>query len=235
MGFYRAAMRKCARASAREARSSFAMARSTRRSAPVARLRSLWYLCRAYPPKGVPMRRFAILVLATSLAAGAQSSDKKKAAAAQKPKPDPALVQAFGSSVGTWTCSGTTNMPKDMGGGQLKTKSKMTIRREAGGFAYSGDYTMAPNKAFPGMRGRMMWTYDPGAKKFYELAADTTGGAMRGESDGLKDGKMVWNEEGTMMGKSTKSTTTIVYKGKKALDIQFEMGDMNGADHCKKS
>jgi hypothetical protein len=174
----------------------------------------------------------AILILATSLAAGAQ--DKKKAAASQ-PKPDPALVQAFGSSVGTWTCSGTTNMPKDMGGGALKTKSKMTIRREAGGFAYSGDYTMAPNKAFPGMRGRMMWTYDPAAKKFYELAADTTGGAMRGESDGLKDGKMVWSEEGTMMGKSVKSTTTIVYKGKKALDIQFEMGDMNGADHCKKS
>jgi hypothetical protein len=182
------------------------------------------------------MTRFAILILATSLAAGAQSDASKKGAASMKaPKPDPALVQAFGSSVGTWTCSGTTNMPKDMGGGQLKTKSKMTIRREAGGFAYSGDYTMAPNKTFPGMRGRMMWTYDPGAKKFYELAADTTGGAMRGESDGLKDGKMVWNEEGTMMGKSTKSTTTIVYKGKKALDIQFEMGDMNGADHCKKS
>jgi len=85
------------------------------------------------------------------------------------------------------------------------------------------------------MSGGMMSTYDPGAKKFYELAAGTTGGAMRGESDSLKDGKMVWNEEGTMMGKSTKSTTTIVYKGKKALDIQFEMGDMNGADHCKKS
>ena len=38
-----------------------------------------------------------------------------------------------------------------------------------------------------------------------------------------------------MMGKSTKSTTTIISKGKKALDIQFEMGDMNGMDHCKKS
>ena len=181
------------------------------------------------------MRRFAILVLATSLAAGAQSSDKKKGAAAQKPKPDPALVQAFGSAVGMWTCSGTTNLPKDMGGGVLKTKSKMTIRREAGGFAYSGDYAMSPNKAFPGMKGRMLWTYDSANKKFYELAADTTGGAIRGESDGYKDGKMVWNEEGTMMGKSTKSTTTIINKGKKALDIQFEMGDMNGTDHCRKT
>jgi hypothetical protein len=177
------------------------------------------------------MTRIAIFVLATSLAAAAQDKSAKKPA---PPKPDPALVQAFGSSVGKWSCSGTTNMPKDMGGGTLKTKSTMTIRREAGGFAYSGDYNMAPNKAFPGMKGKMMWTYDPAAKKFYELAADTTGGAMRGESDGFKDGKMVWNEEGTMMGKSTKSTTTITQKGKKAIDIQFEMGDMNGTDHCTK-
>jgi hypothetical protein len=175
--------------------------------------------------------RIAFLVLATSVAAAAQDKSAKPPPA----KPDPALVQAFGSSVGTWSCSGTTNMPKDMGGGQLKTKSKMTIRREAGGFAYSGEYTMAPNKAFPGMKGRMLWTYDPNAKKFYELAADTTGGVMRGESDGFKDGKMVWNEEGTMMGKGIKSTTTITQKGKKAIDIDFQMGDVSGTDHCKKS
>jgi hypothetical protein len=178
------------------------------------------------------MTRIAFLVLVTSVAAAAQDKSAQKPAA---PKPDPALVQAFGSAVGTWSCSGTTNMPKDMGGGQLKTKSKMTIRREAGGFAYSGEYTMAPNKAFPGMKGRMLWTYDPAAKKFYELAADSTGGAMRGESDGFKDGKMVWNQEGTMMGKASKSTTTITQKGKKAIDIDFQMGDMTGTDHCKKS
>ena len=46
---------------------------------------------------------------------------------------------------------------------------------------------------------------------------------------------MVWKEEGTMMGKATKSTTTITQKGKNAIDIQFEMGDMNGLDHCVKS
>ena len=198
----------------------------------VANVRGLCYETHVYLHRGHSMMRIATLILATSLAAMAQQKSDKMPPA---PKPDPALVEAFGSSVGTWSCSGTTNMPKDMGGGQLKTKSKMTIRREAGGFAYSGDYTMAPNKAFPGMKGRMMWTYDPAAKKFYELAADTTGGAIRGESDGFKDGKMVWKEEGTMMGKATKSTTTITQKGKKAIDIQFEMGDMNGLDHCTKS
>ena len=187
------------------------------------------------------MTRIAMLIVATSLAAGAQQQNSDKtaakngAASQQAAKPDPALVQAFGSAVGTWSCSGTTNMPKDMGGGQMKTRGKMTIRREVGGFAYSGDYTMAPTKGFPGMRARLLWTYDPAAKKFYELSADDTGGAVRGESDGYKDGKMVWSEQGTMMGKSGKSTTTIVQKSKKVIDIQYEMGDMSGTDHCTKS
>ena len=176
------------------------------------------------------MTRIAILILATSLAAGAQ---QKKAP--PRPKPDPALVQAFGSAVGTWKCTGNTTLPQEMGGGQLKTRGTMTIRREVGGFAYSGDYKMAKNKAFPGMRARIMWTYDPAAKKFYELSADDTGGAARGESDGYKDGKLVWSEEGTMMGKATKSTTTITSTGKKVIDIQFEAGDMKGTDRCKKS
>jgi hypothetical protein len=175
------------------------------------------------------MTRIAILALGTSLAAAAQNNKP-----AGPPKPDPALVQAFGPSVGKWNCSGTMTMPKEMGGGELKTRSTMTIRREVGGFAYSGDYQMPKNKSFPGMRGRMLWTYDSAAKKFYELAADTTGGSMRGESDGLKDGKMTWSEEGTMMGKSTKSTTTITGLGKKTIQIEFDSGDMKGTDRCTK-
>lgn len=123
-------------------------------------------------------------------------------------------------------------MPKETGGGQLKTRGKMTIRREVGGFAYAGDYAMSANKAFPGMRARMLWTYDPVAKKFYGVSADDTGSAMRGESEGFKDGKMVWSEEGAMMGKSGKSTTTMIRSGKKAIDFQFEMGDVKGTDHC---
>jgi len=179
--------------------------------------------------KGTFMTRIAILVVATSLAAAAQGTK------GPPPKPDPALVQAFGPSVGTWTCTGTMTMPKEMGGGEMKTRSKMVIKREVSGFAYSGDYQMPKTKAFPGMRGRMLWTYDPAAKKFYELAADTTGGTMRGESDGLKDGKMTWSEEGTMMGKPTKSTTTITGLGKKTIQIDFDSGDMKGTDRCKKS
>src|SRR5207245_1809307 len=96
--------------------------------------------------------------------------------------PDPALVAAFQSSVGTWRCAGTMMLPPDMGGQQVKTRSQMIIRREVSGFAYSGDYRMEGSKDFPGVHGRILWTYDPAAKKFYELSVDDSGSAVRGES-----------------------------------------------------
>lgn len=74
---------------------------------------------------------------------------------------------------------------------------------------------------------------------FYELSADDAGGAVRGESDGMQDGRMVWSEEGTMMGQRAKSTTTIMPKGKDQMDVQFSMQSsggsvMTGADRCKR-
>jgi len=163
----------------------------------------------------------------------------RKSAGPPAPKPDPALTAAFGNAVGTWRCTGSMMLPPDMGGQQMKTRSQMTIRREVGGFAYSGDYRMEGNKAFPGFHARMLWTYDPLAKKLYELSADDAGGAVRGESDGMRDGKMVWSEEGAMMGKPAKSTTTVLSSGKGHMEVQFSMqasggSSMTGAERCKK-
>ena len=163
----------------------------------------------------------------------------RKSAGPPGAKPDPALASAFQGSVGTWRCAGTMTLPPDMGGEQVKTRSQMTIRREVGGFAYSGDFRMEGTKVFPSIRGRILWTYDPAAKKFYELSADDSGAAVRGTSDGLQDGRMVWSEEGVMMGKPTKSTTTVVYKGKNQLELQYSMqpadgSAMTGSDQCKR-
>ncbi len=74
----------------------------------------------------------------------------RKSAGPPAPKPDPALTAAFGNAVGTWRCTGSMMLPPDMGGQQMKTRSQMAVRREVGGFAYSGDYRMESNKAFPG-------------------------------------------------------------------------------------
>jgi hypothetical protein len=193
--------------------------------------------------KGRNMMRIAVAVLVASLAAAAQEKKPGKKGPEGPPAamPDPALTTAFKDAVGRWQCSGTMVLPADMGGGELKTRSQMTIRREVRGFAYMGDYKMQKSKAFPGFRGRMLWTYDSAAKKFYELASDDFGGVVRGESDGMQDGKMVWSEEGVMMGKPTRMRTTIMMRGKRELEVQVEtvgtLGQASpmGSDRCKKA
>jgi hypothetical protein len=90
------------------------------------------------------------------------------------------------------------------------------------------------------MKGRILWTYDSGATKFYELSVDDGGGVVRGESGGIQDGRMVWSEEGAMMGKPTKSTTTVVTKAKNQIEIQFSAQGaggwtMSGTDQCTKT
>src|SRR2546430_7426043 len=64
------------------------------------------------------------------------------------PRPDPALTKAFGNSVGSWRCKGKMMLPKEMGGGEVDTRSSMTIKRELNGFAYSGEWKSEKNKAF---------------------------------------------------------------------------------------
>ncbi len=165
---------------------------------------------------------------------------RKASAAPPGPTPDPALTTAFKDAVGRWRCTGAMVLPAETGGGEVKTRSQMTIRREVRGFAYSGEYKIEKTKSFPGFRGRMLWTYDPASKKFYELAADEFGGVVRGESDGMQDGKMVWSEEGVMMGKPARMRTTIVMKGKRELEVQVEtvgtLGQASpmGTDRCRK-
>ena len=196
------------------------------------------------------MIRIATLsVLALALSARAQETKQPATQpgaqsgtppAMPAPKPDPALAEAFQDAVGNWRCSGQMSMPPDMGGGQVQTRSRMSIRPESGGFAYAGEFRMEKTKSFPGMKGKILWTYDPAAKKFYELAVDDGGGVMRGESDGMKDGKMTWAEEGAMMGKACKLRTTIINKSKDEIEIQMErQGDGGtwtpmGKDSCKK-
>jgi hypothetical protein len=164
----------------------------------------------------------------------------KKGGGPPAAQPDPALTATFRDFVGTWRCTGMMKLPPDMGGQEMKTRSQMAIRRDLRGFAYSGDFRMEPQKDFPGMRGRILWTYDPAAKKFYELSVDDGGGVVRGESGGMQDGKMVWSEEGGMMGKPTKGTTTVVTKGKNQIEIQFSAEGsggwtMSGTDRCRKT
>jgi hypothetical protein len=157
------------------------------------------------------------------------------------PKPDPLLTAAFKNSVGSWRCTGVMTMPKEMGGGEVASRSQMTIRRELNGFLYEGEWRVEKSQAFPEMRGKMDWSYDPTAKKLQEISFDNAGNVMRGESDGEKDGKVVWVQEGTMMGQPSKMRTTVAMQGAQKIELTFEaQGDGGswmpmGRDSCTKA
>ncbi|MFL5415865.1 MAG: hypothetical protein ACJ78Y_07705, partial [Myxococcales bacterium] len=97
------------------------------------------------------MRTLIFAVCAIAIAAQAEQNQPKSA---QGPRPDPALSKAFADSVGSWTCKGKMTLPKEMGGGELDTRSSMTIKKELNGFAYSGEWKSEKNKAFPAMSGK---------------------------------------------------------------------------------
>jgi hypothetical protein len=168
------------------------------------------------------------------------SKDANAGAQGNMPRPDPALTKAFGDSVGSWSCTGKMMLPKEMGGAEVDTRTAMTIRRELNGFAYSGEWKSEKNEAFPGMQGKMTWTYDAGSKKLVEFSVDSMGDVMRGEADPSGDGKTVWSEEGTMMGKPSKTRTTVTMKGKNALELSFDAQGEGGTwapmgkDSCTK-
>lgn len=172
------------------------------------------------------MRTLIFAISAIAFAAQAQQNQPKSA---QGPRPDPALSKAFADSVGSWTCKGKMTLPKEMGGGELDTRSSMTIKKELNGFAYSGEWKSEKNKAFPAMSGKMTWAYDAGTKKLTEFSVSSFGDVMRGEGEPGEGGNVVWNEEGTMMGKPSKSRTTVTMKGKTALDLAFDMQGEGGS------
>jgi Protein of unknown function (DUF1579) len=157
------------------------------------------------------------------------------------PKPSDVLTNAFKNSVGNWDCTGKMVMPKEMGGGEMTSRSHMTIRRELNGFLYEGEWRVEKSQAFPEMRGKMDWSYDPQSKKLVQNAVDNIGNRNVGESDGLQDGKVVWVEEGVMMGKPAKTRSTVAMTGADKIQLTFEQqgADGNwqpmGEDSCTKA
>ena len=185
------------------------------------------------------MRTLLFALCAVTLAAQAQQDQKP--GNNQMPRPDPALTKAFGDAVGSWRCQGKMMMPKEMGGGEIATRSSMTIKKELNGFAYTGEWKSEKTKAFPAMSGKMTWAYDAGAQKLTEFSVSSTGDVMHGTAESGDGEKVVWNEEGTMMGKASKTRTTVTMKGKNALELAFDAQGEGGnwmpmgKDSCTKS
>jgi Protein of unknown function (DUF1579) len=186
------------------------------------------------------MRRLAqtAIILSTLTLVPLALADDKAKPPAELPKPAPALVEAFKGMAGTWACKG--KFQKMDGSGEMDSKSTMVMKPALDGFAYAGDYKVEKNGMLPnGMKGQLFWAYDASSNKLIEFFADSYGGVGRGTSDGLSGDTVVWDEDGVMMGKPTKSRTTVKRTGPKELTLTFEMQTDGkwaplGRDSCKK-
>ncbi len=159
-------------------------------------------------------------------------------AAMAAPTPPPELAQ-LNSMIGNWKCASKMYLPPDMGGEQTGT-STMAIKKDMGGYWLVGQWKMGKTKTMPEMKGTFYWGYDQADKRFVEFGADSTGGYLRGATDGPQNGTWVWNEEGTMMGKKMKSRTTVTHKTPDTTQVKTEMEAEPGKwvpmgeDDCKK-
>ena len=155
------------------------------------------------------------------------------------PKPAPALVEAFKGMEGTWACTGSMDNPTKPGS-RLTTKSEMKIAPEVDGFAYSGSLKIEKNPMMPaGGKAHFHWGYDTAKQKLIEFGFDNGGNSWSGTSDGLKDGSVVWIEEGAMMGQTAKSRTSVTIKSPREITVVGELDDKgawrkNEEIHCKK-
>ena len=186
------------------------------------------------------MRRLtqaAVVLSAVALSPPALAQDAAKKPP-EMPKPAPALTDAFKGMTGTWACKGKAQ--KMDGSGEIDTQSTMVLRSELDGFAYAGTYQMGKNSVMPsGMKGQMFWTYDASTNKLVEFYADNAGGVGRGTSDGLKGTATAWDEDGVMMGKASKTRTTVTRISPTEVTLTFEMqadGKWSQMGHtsCKK-
>jgi hypothetical protein len=171
-----------------------------------------------------------------------EKSEAKKSTAAGAsmgvPKPAPELAK-LNSMIGTWKCTSKMHLPPEMGGEQTG-KSTMTIKKDMNGYWVVGQWKMEKTKSMPEMKGTLYWGYDPVDKKFVEVGVDSTGSLMRGTTDGPQNGTWVWDEDGTMMGKKSKTRTTVNQKSPTSTEVKTEMEAEPGKwvpmgeDNCRK-
>jgi hypothetical protein len=186
----------------------------------------------------VSLAALAFALASTAVLAQGQPSEKKGSNGMPKMSPPTELSQ-MNKMVGNWKCTSKMHLPPEMGGEQTGS-STMVIKKDLSGYWLVGLWKAAKTKTMPEMKGTWFWGYDSAEKKFVELGVDSTGSYMRGTSDGPQGGTWTWTEEGTMMGKKTKSRTTVSQKTPDStqvkMEIEAEPGKWvpMGEDDCKK-
>lgn len=106
----------------------------------------------------------------------------------EAPKP-PAEIEAMAKTlVGNWKCTGTT---ANQDGSTAKLAGKITAKVDLDKWWISDVFE---GKAERGPFKMIAYsTFDAGSKKWRRVSIDNFGNQYIGTSDGLKDGKLVWN------------------------------------------
>lgn len=140
-------------------------------------------------------KMFPIVVAAlyTGQAAADTKDTKQPVAAKTEPKMEapkpPADIEAMAKNVvGTWKCTGTTTTPA---GATEKMTGKVTAKIDLDKW-WINDVVEAKDA-----RGTFKMvsysTFDASSRKWRRVSLDNMGTQYVGTSDGMKDGKLVWN------------------------------------------
>ena len=177
---------------------------------------------------------------AAEKAAAPAPAGAKAAAPAGAPTPAPDVDADFKAYEGSWKCDST--MPAGaMGPGspEMKAKSEVKIKKEAGGFWYKGEFKMKKTKTTPELAATFLLGYDAAAKAPVCVSYDSMGSYWLEHGPGATADKVVFVGDGQMMGMKAKVRETMTVKDPKTVEHTFEV-DMGkgfqpvGTDTCKK-
>lgn len=130
--------------------------------------------------------------------------------AAMAMKPPTEVADMAKMMAGNWKCTGKVAMDPANPANMTDFKGTFKAKLDLDKYWLKGEWTSTMGKQKS--RGLMYMTYDPAAKKWYRHGVDSMGmGGMEwstGLPAGAKEGKMVWEGEGHMMGMMAKNRTT---------------------------
>jgi hypothetical protein len=153
------------------------------------------------------MSMFTKIFLATVAMGGLAAADtpKEKAPVAKDSKPDPGMVKTevkpeppkppgevdamAKNVVGNWKCTGTETA---MDGSSSKITGKVTAKLDLDKW-WINDVVEGKSDKRGGYKMVSYSTFDASSKKWRRISIDNMGTQYVGTSDGMKDGKLVWN------------------------------------------
>lgn len=147
-------------------------------------------------------------------AAAAQAKAPSTPAALPTPNLPPKEMVAFMKRLeGSWKCD-TKFSPGSLGPGAqaLDASTAVTIKREAGGFSWHGEFKLAKTSATTATNGMFQIGYAGGIKQATFLSYDSIGSAMMGS--GAIDGDSVtFDEQGFLKGVKVRVRETLATRG----------------------